>query len=215
MTTQFSASRAAIRLRAFERADRAPIETILRATNVFNEVEIAIALELLDAPASAGYRFIVAEANSEHGASVSKVEKLTSRSQETGANPRPAVTVSREERTAEVADRGPGSPLVAGYACFGATPLTQGTFDLYWIAVDPVLHGAGVGRALMRAVEDAVRGEGGRLLLIETASKPSYAKTRAFYIAWRCEEVARIKDFYAVGDDKVIYARRLTEARER
>ena len=112
----------------------------------------------------------------------------------------------------ESRQRGPGA--VAGYACFGATPLTQGTYDLYWIAVDPKLHGAGVGRALMRATEDAVRAEGGRLLLIETASKPSYDKTRAFYLAWGCSEVARVPDFYAIGDDKVIYARTLARTTE-
>jgi GNAT superfamily N-acetyltransferase len=156
-------SASAIRLRALRPGDRAPLEAILRATNVFNEPEIAVALELIDAPASAGYRFVVAE----------------------------------------VASR------VGGYACYGATPLTQGTYDLYWIAVDPALHGAGVGRALMKAAEDAIREEGGRLMLIETASKPSYDKTRAFYVARGCTEVARIQDFYAPGDDKIVYARNL------
>ena len=80
--------------------------------------------------------------------------------------------------------------------------------------MDPKLHGAGVGRALMLATEDAVRAEGGRLLLIETASKPSYDKTRAFYLAWGCSEVARVPDFYAIGDDKVIYARTLARTTE-
>lgn len=94
---------------------------------------------------------------------------------------------------------------VAGYASFGATPCTSGTFDLYWIAVDPALHGSGVGRALMRAVEERVRAQQGRLIVIETASKPSYDPTRAFYRRYGCTEAARIKDFYAVGDDKVVY----------
>jgi len=98
---------------------------------------------------------------------------------------------------------------VAGYACFGATPTTDGTQDLYWIAVDPAAQGAGIGRRLLGAVEDALRGEGARLLLVETASKPSYAGTRAFYDACGYELVARVPDFYAPGDDKVIYARRL------
>lgn len=135
----------------------------MRATGVFNEAEIAIALELIDAPPEVGYRFIVAEVEGD----------------------------------------------VAGYACFGSTPLTNGTFDLYWIAVDPARHGRGIGRALMRASEYAIREAGGRLMLIETASKPSYDNTRVFYLRYGCREVARIPEFYAIGDDKVIYAREL------
>ena len=98
---------------------------------------------------------------------------------------------------------------VAGYACFGATPMTQGTFDLYWIAVDPARQGQGIGRALLRGAEDAIREEGGRLLLVETAGKEAYAATRAVYEACGYREVARVPDFYAEGDDKVVYARRL------
>lgn len=158
-----------IRLRTLRRSDRAPIEAILAATGVFNAAEIGVALELIDAPESAGYRFIVAE-NLEHGA-------------------RPA--------------------QVAGYACFGATPMTAGVYDLYWIAVDPALHGAGIGRELMDATAAAILAEGGRMVMIETASKPAYDKTRAFYRAYGCAEVARVPDFYAIGDDKVIYAHRL------
>jgi D-alanine-D-alanine ligase len=97
---------------------------------------------------------------------------------------------------------------VAGYACFGETPCTIGTYDLYWIAVDPASQGSGVGRALLDAVETAVRGAGGRLLVIETASKPEYAATRAFYERCGLDLVARIPDFYARGDDKLVYCRR-------
>ena len=118
-------------------------------------------------------------------------------------------TSSTEIPTRAHAD-GARAPRVAGYSCYGAAAMTQGTFDLYWIAVDPALHGFGVGRALMEGTEEAIRAEGGRLMLIETASKPSYDNTRAFYVAWGCREVARIPGFYAVGDDKVVYARQLT-----
>lgn len=97
---------------------------------------------------------------------------------------------------------------VAGYACFGATPCTVGTWDLYWIAVDPARQNLGLGRALLDAVERAVRAEGGRLLVIETASKPEYAATRAFYERCGLELAARIRDFYARGDDKLVYCRR-------
>jgi len=99
---------------------------------------------------------------------------------------------------------------VAGYACFGRTPCTDGTWDLYWIAVDPAHYGAGIGWTLMRAAEDAIRAERGRMVVIETASKPAYDRTRAFYVKYGCREVARVPDFYAVGDDKVVYALELS-----
>ena len=98
---------------------------------------------------------------------------------------------------------------VAGYACWGTTPMTVGTWDLYWIAVHPRTQGRGIGRALLRHVEDAVRASSGRLLLVETSGRPDYAPTRAFYERTGYPEIARIPDFYRNGDDKVIHARRL------
>ena len=98
---------------------------------------------------------------------------------------------------------------VAGYACWGLTPLTDGVYDLYWIAVEAQLHGRGIGRAILDAVEQRVRAGGGRMVLIETASKPEYAATRAFYAATGYVEVARVPDFYRVGDDKIIYGKTL------
>ena len=144
-------------------ADRGAIERILRATGAFRDDEIDVALELIDAPVEAGYRFVVAEIGG----------------------------------------------VVAGYACFGETPMTRGTFDLYWLAVDPARQRSGIGRRLLRAAEAAARAEGGRILLVETAGKPSYAPTRAAYEACGYSEVARIPDFYDEGDDKIVYARRL------
>src|SRR5512135_2520890 len=34
---------------------------------------------------------------------------------------------------------------VVGYVCYGPTPMTEGTFDLYWIAVDPDFQKKGTG----------------------------------------------------------------------
>ena len=96
---------------------------------------------------------------------------------------------------------------VLGYACFGATPLTDGVWDLYWIAVHPAHQGSGVAAELLREVERLVVLERARMLLIETASKASYARQRTFYLKSGYREVARVPDFYAVGDDRVIYAR--------
>jgi ribosomal protein S18 acetylase RimI-like enzyme len=98
---------------------------------------------------------------------------------------------------------------VAGFALFAKTPLTLGTFDLYWIATDPTRHGRGVGQALLHGVEDAVRGEGGRLLVIETSSRADYTKARRFYEAAGYTRAAVLSDYYREGDHKVIYMRRL------
>src|SRR3990172_3690107 len=68
--------------------------------------------------------------------------------------------------------------VVQGYICYGPTPLTEGTWDIYWIAVSPEAQGHGLGKALLAAAEDKIRGARGRLILIETASKPEYMKTQ-------------------------------------
>ena len=68
-----------------------------------------------------------------------------------------------------------------GYACFGPHPLTQGTYDLYWIVVDPVAQGHGIGHALLAGVEAEVLARGGRLLLVETSSTSAYASARRLY----------------------------------
>ena len=98
---------------------------------------------------------------------------------------------------------------VQGYVCIGPTPLTDGTFDLYWIAVDPAAQGRGYGQALTRLAEDEARARGGRLLIIETASQDTYAPTVRFYERAGYELVSTIPDFYKAGDDKLTFAKRL------
>lgn len=98
---------------------------------------------------------------------------------------------------------------VRGYICIGPTPLTDGTFDLYWIAVDPSAQGHGYGQELTRLAEHEARARGGRLLLIETASHDTYAPTVRFYERAGYELVSRIADFYKTGDDKLTFAKRL------
>ncbi|MEA2163250.1 MAG: hypothetical protein QOK37_1377 [Thermoanaerobaculia bacterium] len=100
--------------------------------------------------------------------------------------------------------------MIQGYVCYGRTPLTDGVFDLYWIAVDPKQQGQGIGQLLLRFVENEVRRQRGRMLLIETSSKESYAPTVRFYERSGYEEISRIKDFYRIEDDKVVYCKKLT-----
>lgn len=100
-----------------------------------------------------------------------------------------------------------------GYACFGLNPMTDNVYDLYWIAVDRTLQGQGIGRQILAEVEARVRELGGRMLMIETGGKASYAPTRAFYLACDYREVARVPDYYRVGDDKVMFAKVLKQER--
>lgn len=98
-----------------------------------------------------------------------------------------------------------------GYALFGPTALTEGTWDLYWIAVHPDAHGTGVGKSLLRGVENEVRSRGGRILVIETSGRPDYEKARRLYERAGYARACRIQDFYRDGDDKLIYVRRVDE----
>ena len=98
---------------------------------------------------------------------------------------------------------------IAGYICYGPTPLTEGTWDIYWMAVAPEKQGQGTGSALMTFAEDQIRKARGRLALIETSSKLEYEKTQRFHLGRGYEVVCRIPDFYAPGDDKLLLQKRL------
>ena len=89
-----------------------------------------------------------------------------------------------------------------GYICYGPTPLTDGTWDIYWIDVARHRQGQGIGSALMEYAEDKIKKAGGRLAIIETSSTPAYEKTRRFHTSHGYKLVGRIPDFYTPGDDK-------------
>jgi ribosomal protein S18 acetylase RimI-like enzyme len=97
---------------------------------------------------------------------------------------------------------------VCGYVCWGPTPMTRGTYDLYWIATDPGMQGQGIGKALMACVEARIRDLQGRLLIVETSSKDSYVDTVSFYRRLGYREVSRVQDFYDRGDDKLVFEKR-------
>jgi len=98
---------------------------------------------------------------------------------------------------------------VVGYLSYGPTPLTEGTYDLYWMAVASGEQGRGHGRELVNWLEEEVRAAGGRMILIETSSQPKYEKTRRFYTGLNYQEVSRIPDFYRRGDDRITYVKYL------
>jgi ribosomal protein S18 acetylase RimI-like enzyme len=97
-----------------------------------------------------------------------------------------------------------------GYICYGSAPMTQGTFDLYWIAVDPDSQEKGVGSNLLSFLEKVVKAEGGRMILADTSTIPQYEKTRKFYLKNGFQEVARIPDYYHPGNDRITFCRKLT-----
>ena len=98
---------------------------------------------------------------------------------------------------------------VVGYMSYGPTPLTEGAYDLYWMAVASGEQGRGFGRKLVSWLEKTVREASGRMILIETSSQPKYEKTRRFYTGLDYKEVSRIPDFYRKGDDRITYVKYL------
>jgi ribosomal protein S18 acetylase RimI-like enzyme len=191
--------------------DPAAIREIVASTGFFHDHEIAVAVELIDERLARGlaseYHFLFAE--EVPPGSVGQASRLP-------AGQRPA-------------------PHVFGYACFGPIACTQGSFDLYWIAVHDSQRGRGLGRALLAETERRIAagapsadspcatgglsGEAaparaslirGRRIYIETSSQPKYEPTRAFYLKCGYREEARFEGFYAEGDDKVVYVKRLS-----
>jgi len=98
---------------------------------------------------------------------------------------------------------------VQGYACYGPVPLTQGAYDLYWIVVNPASQGKGFGSHLLKYVETDVLSRGGRMILIETSSQETYGATVRFYEHSGYHLAARIRNFYRVGDDKLVFQKEL------
>lgn len=96
-----------------------------------------------------------------------------------------------------------------GYACYGPIPCTVSSHNLYWIAVHPEFQGKGLGKALMREAEKKIRGIRGTRIYIDTSYKAQYEDTRAFYESLGYSLGCLLPDFYAPGDDKVIYVKLL------
>jgi ribosomal protein S18 acetylase RimI-like enzyme len=96
-----------------------------------------------------------------------------------------------------------------GYACYGPIALTAASYDLYWIAVDMKCQGQNIGKALLEESEKLIHTAGGGQIYIETSDRAQYASTRKFYLKWNYRQEALLKDFYAPGDDKVIYVKKV------
>ncbi|HEX8911821.1 MAG TPA: GNAT family N-acetyltransferase [Humisphaera sp.] len=101
-----------------------------------------------------------------------------------------------------------GGTLV-GIAYFAPRAFTDRVWELLMIAVDAPRHRQGIGSKLLSAVEEAVRTLNGRLVLIETSDKSSFTRARSFYRKHGYTEVARIPDYFADGDGKASFVKRV------
>ena len=154
-----------VRLAGLQPSHRSDIAAIVRATAVFSEAEVEVALELFD-EGQPDYEFI----------------------------------------GAFIGDR------LVGYACYGLTPATDRTYDLYWIAVHPDAQRTGAGAGLMGEVERRLEERRARLVVVETSSRDDYEATRRFYAKRGYQEHARLREFYAPGDDRIVLGKRLVAA---
>ncbi len=96
------------------------------------------------------------------------------------------------------------------YACFGRTPMTDATYDLYWLVTDERVRGQGLGARLLAEVEEELRGRGARTGRVETSSLEGQGGARRFYLRTGYTQVGLIGDFYRPGDDLVTLAKRLS-----
>jgi len=176
--------------------DRQMVLSFLAETGFFRPDEIAVARELFDSALAEGpkghYQSFVATVGS---------SQLSVPSSPSGDVGRQLSTAQRQPSTAET----------VGWVCWGPTPCTLGTYDIYWLGVAPAWQGRGIGRALTDFAEQAIAQAGGRLLIVETSSRPTYAPTRRFYEILGYREAGRIPDFYGPGDDRVIFRKSAPE----
>jgi GNAT superfamily N-acetyltransferase len=100
---------------------------------------------------------------------------------------------------------------IAGFVNYGPNPCSVHSWDLYWIAVDPLKKGQGLGTKLLSKTEEKVREMGGRILWLETSGRPLYEPTVAFYYQKGYTLAATLPEFYGPGDPKLIFTKILAE----
>ncbi len=96
-----------------------------------------------------------------------------------------------------------------GYVCYGPIAGTQSSFDLYWIAVHNDVRSQGIGKILLQAGEQAIAEMGGHRIYVETSSRAQYEPTRGFYRSCNYDLEAVLEDFYAPGDSKCIFVKKI------
>jgi ribosomal protein S18 acetylase RimI-like enzyme len=87
--------------------------------------------------------------------------------------------------------------------------MTEGTWNMYLIAVHPDRQKQGRGKALLQHIEQMLTERGERVLLVETAGTDDFDYVRSFYRQNGYEEEARIREFYTAGVDKIVFRKAL------
>ena len=103
---------------------------------------------------------------------------------------------------------------VVAAAYLAPEPFADRLWNLYFVAVHPSRHGAGIGTALLAHLENLLRDRGesdARVLIVETSSTGQYEATRAFYEARGFDREARIREFYGPGDHKIVFWKALSD----
>jgi ribosomal protein S18 acetylase RimI-like enzyme len=96
-----------------------------------------------------------------------------------------------------------------GVAYVSPERMTEGTWNLYLIAIHPDRQRQGRGAALLSYVEKILTERGERVLLVETSGLEDFEYVRVFYRKSGYDEEARIREFYRAGDDKIIFRKAL------
>jgi ribosomal protein S18 acetylase RimI-like enzyme len=181
-----------------EPSHRSRVAEILQSTENFRDEEVDVALELFDASFRGEDYVFVGTFQREPGTG-NREQRLHEESRFPVPGSRfPSIPASRLP-----------SPVLVGFACFGPTMATDRTYDLYWIAVDRAAQGTGCGSVLLSEVERRLEALHARMLVIETSSRSDYAATRNFYLRRGYVEAARVREFYAPQDDRIILTKRL------
>lgn len=100
---------------------------------------------------------------------------------------------------------------LTGFIIYGRTPLTQNTWDLYWLAVDPMFYGKGLGRKLMSGLFQNIKSKDHKMgvIRVETSSRPDYEPARNLYLKTGFNQVGQIDHFYRKNDHLLIYSKQL------
>jgi GNAT superfamily N-acetyltransferase len=101
-----------------------------------------------------------------------------------------------------------GQPI--GFVYYAPAAMTDRTWYVWWIVVSKQIQAKGVGTKLLKQAEEGARSVNGRLMMIETSGLASYNLTRKFYLKHGYEQAAVLKDYYADGNDMVVFRKRLT-----